>query len=58
MEGLANGELGDYPAEMITTMFYQSSRTIVDYILYSEPQHRNKAIEDGFQVVWKGVAKK
>jgi AcrR family transcriptional regulator len=57
-EGLANGELGDYPAEMITSMFYQSSRTIVDYILYSEPQHRNKAIEDGFQVVWKGVARK
>ncbi|MBP1909486.1 TetR/AcrR family transcriptional regulator [Methanolobus bombayensis] len=58
MEGLANGELGDYPPEMITSMFYQSSRTIVDYILYSEPQDKNKAIEDGFQVVWQGVSKK
>ncbi len=58
MEGLKNGELGDYPPEMITSMFYQSSRTIVDYILHSEPQDRNKAIEDGFQVVWNGVAKK
>ncbi|MDK2947633.1 MAG: hypothetical protein PWQ63_793 [Methanolobus sp.] len=58
MEGLENGELGDYPPGMITSMFYQSSRTIVEYILYSEPQDKNKAIEDGFQVVWQGVAKK
>jgi len=57
MEGLANGELGDYPAEMITTMFYQSSRTIVDYILYSEPQDRDIAIENGFQVVWSGLTR-
>ncbi|WP_340817703.1 TetR/AcrR family transcriptional regulator [Methanolobus sp. WCC4] len=57
-EGLANGELGDYPPEMITSMFYQSSRTIVDYILYSEPKDRNKAIEDGFKVVWEGLARK
>jgi AcrR family transcriptional regulator len=57
-EGLANGELGDYPEGMIISMFYQSSRTIVEFILFSEPQDKNKAIEDGFQVVWNGVAKK
>jgi hypothetical protein len=39
-------------------MFYQSSRTIVEFILFSEPQDKNKAIEDGFQVVWNGIAKK
>ncbi|ETA68840.1 transcriptional regulator [Methanolobus tindarius DSM 2278] len=57
-EGLANGELGDYPEGMIISMFYQSSRTIVEFILFSEPQDKNKAIEDGFQVVWNGIAKK
>lgn len=43
---------------MITSMFYQSSRTIVNFILYSEPQDKNKAIEDGFEVIWGGLAKK
>ncbi|MEZ5334998.1 MAG: hypothetical protein R2741_07075 [Methanolobus sp.] len=57
-EGLANGEFRDYPEGMIISMFYQSSRTIVEYILYSQPQDRNKAIEDGFLVIWEGLAKK
>ncbi|SFM59218.1 TetR/AcrR family transcriptional regulator [Methanolobus profundi] len=57
-EGLENGELGDYPSEMITSMFYQSSRTIVDYILYSGPQDKNEAIENGFKIVWGGLVKK
>ncbi|WP_292464111.1 TetR/AcrR family transcriptional regulator [Methanolobus sp.] len=58
MEGIASGEFGDYPEGMIISMFYQSSRTIVDFILYSEPHDKNKAIEDGFQIIWEGLAKK
>jgi hypothetical protein len=39
-------------------MFYQSSRTVVNLILDSEPLDKEKVIEDGFQVIWKGLAKK
>ncbi|WP_321430666.1 TetR/AcrR family transcriptional regulator [uncultured Methanolobus sp.] len=57
-EGIASSELGDYPDGMIASMFYQSSRTIVDFILYSESQDKSKAIEDGFEIMWRGLTKK
>ncbi|TQD25365.1 TetR/AcrR family transcriptional regulator [Methanolobus vulcani] len=57
-DGIATGEFGDYSEGMVASIFYQSSRTIVDLILYSEPQDKNKAIEDGFAIIWKGLTEK
>jgi AcrR family transcriptional regulator len=57
-EGIENGDIRDYSAELVIAMFYQSSRTVVNLILDSEPLDKEKVIEDGFQVIWKGLAKK
>ena len=57
-EGIANGDIKDYSAELIIAMFYQSSRTVVNFILDSEPQDKDKVIEYGFQIIWSGMAKK
>lgn len=57
-EGIANGAINDYSAELVIAMFYHSSRTVVNFILDSEPQDKNKVIEDGFQIIWDGLAKK
>jgi hypothetical protein len=57
-EGMAEEEITDFSEELTIAMFYQASRTVVNFILDSEPQDQNKVIEDGFQVIWKGLAKK
>ncbi|QLC48965.1 TetR/AcrR family transcriptional regulator [Methanolobus zinderi] len=57
-EGITNGYIKDYSVELVTSMFYQSSRAVVNLILDSEPQDKDKLIADGFQVVWEGLAKK
>lgn len=57
-EGIANGEIRDYSGELTIAMFYQASRTVVNFILDSEPQDKNKVIEDGFQIMWEGLANK
>lgn len=57
-EGIENGDIRDYSAELVIAMFYQSSRTVVNLILDSEPQDTDKVIEDGFQVIWEGLARK
>jgi AcrR family transcriptional regulator len=57
-EGIANGEIRDYSEELVIAMFYQASRTVVNFILDSEPQDKNKVIGDGFQIVWEGLAQK
>lgn len=57
-EGTENGDIRDYSAELVIAMFYQSSRTVVNLILDSEPLDKEKVIEDGFQVIWEGLAKK
>ncbi|WP_342304624.1 TetR/AcrR family transcriptional regulator [Methanolobus sp. ZRKC5] len=57
-EGIANGDIRDYSAELVIAMFYQSSRTVVNFILDSEVQDKEKVIENGFQIVWDGLAKK
>jgi hypothetical protein len=39
-------------------MFYHASRTVVNLILDSDSSlDENKIIEDGFQIIWKGLAK-
>ncbi len=57
-EGIETGEIRDFSAELIIAMFYQGSRTIVNFILDSGPsQDENKVLEDGFQIIWRGLAK-
>ena len=57
-EGIANGDIKDYSAELVMTMFYQSSRTVVNFILDSELHDKEKVIADGFQFIWEGLVKK
>jgi AcrR family transcriptional regulator len=57
-EGITNGEIRDFSAELTIAMFYQASRTAVNFILDSDPSlDENKIIEDGFQIIWRGLAK-
>ncbi|MCQ6963840.1 TetR/AcrR family transcriptional regulator [Methanolobus chelungpuianus] len=55
-EGIAGGEIRNYSGELVIAMFYQSSRTVVNFILDSEPEDRIKVIEDGFRIIWDGLA--
>jgi AcrR family transcriptional regulator len=57
-EGIKTGEIRNFSAELIISMFYQGSRTIVNFILDSESSlDENKVSEDGFQIIWRGLAK-
>ena len=57
-EGIKTGEIRDFSAELIIAMFYQGSRTLVNFILDSDSSlDENKIIEDGFQIIWRGLAK-
>ncbi|MDR7665638.1 TetR/AcrR family transcriptional regulator [Methanosarcina sp. Z-7115] len=57
-EGIKTGVIRDFSAELTIAMFYQASRTVVNLILGSDSsQDKNKFIEDGFQIIWKGLAK-
>jgi len=57
-EGIKTGVIRDFSAELTIAMFYQASRTVVNLILDSDSsQDKNKFIEDGFQIIWKGLAK-
>jgi AcrR family transcriptional regulator len=57
-EGIKTGEIRDFSEELVIAMFYHASRTVVNLILDSDSsQDKNKFIEDGFQIIWKGLAK-
>lgn len=57
-EGIKTGVIRDFSPELTIAMFYQASRTVVNLILDSDSsQDKNKFIEDGFQIIWKGLAK-
>jgi AcrR family transcriptional regulator len=57
-EGIANGEIRDFSPELTISMFYQASRTVVNFILDSDSLlDENKIIDDGFQIIWRGLAK-
>ncbi len=57
-EGIKTGVIRDFSAELIIAMFYQASRTVVNFFLDSDSSlDENKIIEDGFQIIWKGLAK-
>ena len=58
-EGIITGEIRNFSAELTIAMFYQASRAVVNLILDSDPsQDENKVLEDGFQIIWRGLAKK
>ncbi len=58
-EGIVTEEIRDFSAELIISMFYQASRTVVNLILDPDPSHdKNEFTEDGFQIVWRGLANK
>jgi AcrR family transcriptional regulator len=57
-EGIKKGEIRDFSAELTIAMFYQGSRAVVNLILDSDPsKDENEVIEDGFQIIWRGLAK-
>ena len=57
-EGIKTGAIRDFPSELIIAMFYHASRTVVSLILDLDSSHdKNMFIEDGFQIIWKGLAK-
>ncbi|AKB17151.1 MULTISPECIES: TetR/AcrR family transcriptional regulator [unclassified Methanosarcina] len=57
-EGIKTGAIRDFSAELTIAMFYQSSRAVVNLILDSDPLlDENKVLEDGFQIIWRGLAK-
>ncbi len=54
-EVFRNGK--DYSMELSMAIFYQSSRAIVELILNtSRQQSMDEIIEDGFQLLWRGMA--
>lgn len=58
-EGINAGEIRDFSAELTIAMFYQSSRTVVNFILDSDSSlDENKVLDDGFQIIWRGLADK
>ncbi len=57
-EGIKAGEIRDFSADLTISMFYQGSRAVVNLLLDSDlSQDKNKIIEDGFQILWRGLAK-
>lgn len=57
-EGIKTGVIRDFSEELVISMFYQASRTVVNLILdLDSSQDENKFLEDGFQIIWKGLAK-
>lgn len=58
-EGIKKGDIRDFSSELTIAMFYQGSRTVVNLILDSDPSNnQNEIMEDGFQIIWRGLAKK
>ena len=56
-QGIKTGVIRDFSAELTIAMFYQTSRVVVNLILDSDSsQNKNKFIEDGFQIIWEGLA--
>ena len=57
-EGIITEEIRNFSAELIIAMFYQGSRTVVNFILDSDSLlDENKVLEDGFQIIWRGLVK-
>ncbi|MCO5382448.1 TetR/AcrR family transcriptional regulator [Methanosarcina sp. Z-7115] len=56
-EGIKTGEIKDFSPELTIAMFYQSSRAVVNLILNSNlSKDKNELIENGFQIIWRGLS--
>jgi AcrR family transcriptional regulator len=56
-QGIKTGVSRDFSAELTIAMFYQASRVVVNLIHDSDSsQNKNKFIEDGFHIIWEGLA--
>ena len=55
-EGIATEEIGDFPVELVISLFYHSGRTVVNLILDSDPREKDRLMEDGFKIIWNGLA--
>ena len=57
-EGFRNGEIGNYSMELAMMILYQSSRAVVSLILDTgHLQDTDEIIEEGFEILWRGLAK-
>ncbi len=57
-EGIKTGEIKDFSSELTIAMFYQGSRAVVNLILNSNlSKDKNELIENGFQIIWRGLSK-
>ena len=57
-EGIKTGEIKDFSPELTIAMFYQGGRAVVNLIFNSDPsQDKSELIENGFQIIWRGLAK-
>ncbi|MGA9189758.1 MAG: TetR/AcrR family transcriptional regulator [Methanosarcina sp.] len=57
-EGIKTGEIKDFSPELTIAMFYQGSRAVVNLILNSNlSKDKNELIENGFQIIWRGLSK-
>ncbi len=58
-EGIKTGEIQEFSPELTISMFYQGSRAVVNLILNSDvPKDKDELIENGFQIIWRGLTKK
>jgi hypothetical protein len=54
---IKTGVISDFSAKLTIAIFYQASRVVMNLILDSDSsQNKNKFTEDGFQIIWKGLA--
>ena len=57
-EGIKTGEIKDFSPELTIAMFYQGNRAVVNLILNSNlSKDKNELIENGFQIIWRGLSK-
>lgn len=57
-EGIKTGEIQESSPELTISMFYQGSRVVVNLILNSDLlKDENELIENGFQIIWRGLTK-
>jgi len=57
-EGIKTGEIQEFSPDLIISMFYQGSRTVVNLILDSDlSKDIDEIIKNGFQIIWGGLIK-
>ncbi len=56
-KGLADGDLRDYPADLIGGFLYQGIVAVMEYIrLQTDTTHQEDVIRQGFEIFWNGFS--